>query len=316
MKRHGNLSEKITDIDNIRLAHKNASKDKADYDGVIEVNTDVDYYCNEIKRLLESKEYTTSEYEIFEKNDKGKIRVMYKLPYFPDRIVQHAIMQITEPIWKGALIADTYQSIKGRGIHKCLPKIKHAIYVDRNMYYAQIDVSKFYPSISNEMLKVVIRKKIKCKDTLWLLDDIIDSIEGVPIGNYISQYFGNLYLSAIDHKFKEELGVKNYFRYCDDIIILHTDKEELHKLVVIMDIELNTIKLELKGNYKVSKITKRTGLDFLGYVAYSNRLLIRKRIKANAIANLCESNEHSYYGWFMHCDGYNLISKLKDKGNI
>jgi len=311
MKRHGNLFEKITDINNIRLAHVNASRDKGKYDEVIEVNKDAEKYCLEVKRLLESKKYTTSEYDIFKKNDKGKERIMYKLPYFPDRIVQHAIMQITEPIWKGSLIADTYQSIKGRGIHKCLPKIKKAVYVDNNRYYAQMDVSKFYPSIDNEILKQILRKKIKCKDTLWLLDDIVDSTIGIPIGNYISQYFGNLYLSGIDHKFKEELGVSNYYRYCDDIVIIDNDKSVLHKLIYIMEVELGRLTLQLKWNYKVNKINNRTGLDFLGYVVYANRLLIRKRIKVNALVSLTSANECSYYGWFMHCDGYNLINKLK-----
>jgi len=314
MKRHGNLFEKIIDIDNIRLAHINASKGKKDYDEVMEVNLDPEYYCQEVKRLLESKEYTTSKYTVFPKKDKGKDRIMYKLPYFPDRIVQHAIMQVTEQFWKGSLIADTYQSIKGRGIHKCLPKLKKAVYGSTgDVYYAQMDVSKFYPSISNSLLKGVIRKKVKCKDTLWLLDDIVDSTDGVPIGNYVSQYFGNMYLSAIDHKFKEIYGVKNYFRYCDDIVIISNDKQRLHELVAMMHTDLGEISLKIKNNYKVCKITKRTGLDFLGYVLYSDRLLIRKGIKQNAKTFLSIANKASYYGWFIHCDGHNLTNKLKQR---
>ena len=310
MKRHGNLFEKITNIDNIKLAHKNASKGKSRYDEVIMVNRDIDWYCTEIQRLLASKEFTTSEYITFKRMDKGKERTMYKLPYFPDRIIQHAILQILEPIWKRSLIADTYQSIKGRGLHKCISKVKKAVRTNDIRYYTQLDVSKFYPSIDNEVLKRTIRRKVKCKGTLWLLDDIVDSTVGVPIGNYISQYFGNLYLSDIDHKLKEIYGASHYYRYCDDIVILDSSKEVLHPLVEVVRNELANIGLQLKPSYKVCKITERTGLDFLGYVVYSNRVLIRNRIKVGAKLATTDERICSYTGWLTHCDGYNLTGKL------
>ena len=113
MKRYGNLYDKLCDIENIKLAHKNARKKKTHYKEVKEVDKDVDYYCNEIRDMLISKSFKNSPYEIFIKNDKGKRREIYKLPYYPDRIIHHAIVQVVEPIWKKTLITDTYQSIKG-----------------------------------------------------------------------------------------------------------------------------------------------------------------------------------------------------------
>lgn len=310
MKRHGNLWSKIVDIDNIKSAHKNARKGKKHYSEVKMVDTDIDVYCLEIKRLLESKEYTTSAYTKFIKNDKGKEREIFKLPYYPDRIIQHALMQIVEPIWKGTLIADTYQSIKGRGIHKCLPKVKRAVQVDRVKYYMQLDVKKFYPSIDHDMLKSVVRHKIKCKDTLWLVDDIIDSSEGIPIGNYVSQYLGNLQLSKLDHLMKEALGVKHYYRYCDDILLLCNSKEVLHKLKSIITDELIKIKLELKYNHKISTVTK--GIDFLGYVIYVRKLLLRKSIKNRLVRLYSDKSAPSYNGWLVHCDGHNLLNTTKE----
>ena len=118
MKRYGNLFHKITDIENIKLAHKNASKGKGKYKEVKMVNSDIDYYCNQIKEMLDNKTFKNSPYTMMKKNDKGKIREIHKLPYYPDRIIHHAIMQVLEPIWKKTLIPNTYQSIKGRGIHK------------------------------------------------------------------------------------------------------------------------------------------------------------------------------------------------------
>lgn len=311
MKRYGNLFERIVDIDNIKLAHKNARKGKTHYDEVKMVDADIEKYCLEIQVQLKTKEYTTSEYTMFIKNDKGKDREIYKLPYFPDRIVQHALMQIVEPVWKGTLIADTYQSIKGRGIHKCLPKVKHAIRVDGVKYYMQLDVHKFYPSIDNSIMKQVIRRKIKCRDTLWLIDDIIDSCEGLPIGNYISQYLGNMYLSKLDHTMKESLSVEHYYRYCDDILILHNNKKELHNLLSIVREELSNIGLKLKDNYSINKTSE--GVDFLGYVIYPHKTLIRKTIKKRAHDTYSAKNYHSYDGWLLHCNGYNLQRKLRSK---
>ena len=95
MKRYGNLFNKIVDIDNIKLAHKNASKRKKHYTEVKMVDSDINYYCELIQNMLINKTYTVSEYKIKYKKDKNKVRKLYILPYFPDRIIQHAIIQKT-----------------------------------------------------------------------------------------------------------------------------------------------------------------------------------------------------------------------------
>ena len=100
MKRIGNLYDKIYDIDNIREAHRNARKRKTHYKEVKEVDADVDKHCYEIQAMLRDKTFVNGQYEVFKKIENGKEREIYKLPYFPDRIVHHAIMQVLEPIWK------------------------------------------------------------------------------------------------------------------------------------------------------------------------------------------------------------------------
>ena len=104
MKRHGNLFEKIVDKDNIRLAHKNARKGKAFYSEVKDIDLNLEYYVDEIHNMLVNKTYEVGEYKMFKKNDKGKIREIFKLDYYPDRIIHHAILQVLEPIWKSILI--------------------------------------------------------------------------------------------------------------------------------------------------------------------------------------------------------------------
>ena len=304
MKRYGNLYHRIIDIDNLRLAHKNARKNKTKYKEIIEVDKDPEYYIQKLHKMLVEGEYVCSPYEMFIKNDSGKEREIFRVPYYPDRILQHAIMQVVEPIWKKTLINDTFQAIKGRGVHKCKKKVEYVVQKLKYKYCLQIDVKKFYPSISNNVLKATIRKKIKCGETLKLLDAIIEGHDGVPIGNYISQYFANLVLSDIDHYCKEVLGAKYYYRYCDDIIVISDNKEYLHMLRVEMSRLLSSKGLSIKGNYQVYKITKDRGVNCFGFTIYLDTTKLRRSI-VNAFSKCClcntiEASLPAYYGWIKH----------------
>lgn len=318
MKRYGNLWYLVTDIDNIKLAHLNARKGKTNYTEVQAVDRDPDKYAFELQQMLLDKTFKCSAYEIFEKIDKGKVRVIQKLPYFPDRIVQHALLQVLEPIWKKTLIANTHQAIKGRGVHTCLHAVKHAVHTEKQQYCLQMDVAKFYPSIDNTLLKEVLRFKIKCPDTLWLLDLIVDSSVGVPIGNYISQYFGNLYLSELDHLLKEELRIKYYYRYCDDMILLSDSKQELWEAMAFTEAWLSKWNLKLKHNYQVYKITERRGVGCLGYIVTPSRIKLRRSIVVAFVRKLKSSatdSYGSYYGWFKHCNSIGLWRALVHNNN-
>lgn len=96
MKRYGYLYEKIYDMDNLWLAYYNARKNKTWYDEVKEVDKNPELYLIQIQETLINKTYKTSEYEVFKIWDKTKEREIYKLPFFPDRIVHHAIANIKE----------------------------------------------------------------------------------------------------------------------------------------------------------------------------------------------------------------------------
>ena len=114
MKRHGNLFDKIINKDNLRLAHKNSRKGKTHYKEVKTIDENIDKYIDQLHYMLKEGLYTVGEYKMFVKNDKGKLREIYKLDYWPDSVIHHAILQILEPIWKPMLIKHTYQSIKCR----------------------------------------------------------------------------------------------------------------------------------------------------------------------------------------------------------
>lgn len=137
-----------------------------------------------------------------------------------------------EPIFRESFILDTYSSIKGRGIHRCLRRVKRAVKNLEYIYCLKLDIHKCYPSLDKNILKQKISKKFKDARLRNLLYLIIDSCEhGVPIGNYTSQYFNNFYFNDFDHWLKETKHVKYYFRYCDDIVILGKSKEWLRSLL-------------------------------------------------------------------------------------
>lgn len=324
MKRYNNLYGQICSAENILEAHNNAKKGKMHYQEVQEVEASLDMHLKELRTLLTTKTFKTSAYRIFIKTDSGKPREIYRLPYFPDRIVHHCIMQVLEPIWKKTFIADTYSSIKNRGIHKGVKRIKKALLNTENTRYClKLDIRKFYPSINHDILKSIVRKKIKDQDVLALLDEIINSAEGVPIGNYLSQYFGNLYLTYFDHWLKETKQCKYLFRYCDDIVLLHSSKEHLAYLKQEIEEYLTTnLKLSLKSNWQIFPVDAR-GIDFLGYRFFHNYTLLRKSIAIKFKQRIKYIKTHcpylpppqilnsvmSYQGWLGHANCNNLTKK-------
>lgn len=178
MKRVGYLYENIISIENLIQADKNARKDKAKQYGVRMFDKKRDSNILALHKTLKNKEYKTSIYKTFNITD-PKPREIFCLPYYPDRILHHAIMIPMEKIFVSTFTSDTYSCIKGKGIHSALRSVKKAL-IDRHntRYCLKIDVKKFYPSIDHDILKQLLRKKIKDRDLLSLLDEIIDSTPG------------------------------------------------------------------------------------------------------------------------------------------
>lgn len=328
MKRYSDLYRQITSYENIELAHKKAQKEKKHYPEVIMINNNPEYYLSDLQNQLINKTFINSKYDTFIKKGKKKERVIHKLPYFPDRIIHHTIMNICEPIWQKSLIRDTYAALKGRGIHDGVKRMKKFLQDNNNTKYClKMDIKKFYPSVNNDILYYnILPKKIKCKDTLWLFKQIVYSTIGLPIGNYLSQIWGNLYLSIFDWFIKQNKRIKYYARYCDDLVILHNSKQFLHELKLECDEWLwHNLKLEVKGNWQVFSRIKRP-IDFIGYVFCNKYTLVRKDIVKNFKYKIKYIKRNwrnikytqiintimSYYGWFKHVNAYNLWVKYID----
>lgn len=195
------------------------------------------------------------------------------------------------------------------------------------------DVRKYFYRINHDVLKSQLRRLIKDRDVLWLLDMIVDSTEGpgIPIGNHTSQWFAILYLSDMDHMIKERLGIKYYGRYMDDFYLIHEDRaylqfclEEIRRFLVPMGLELNQ---------KTAIFPLSQGIDFLGFRTYltDSGKVVRKvrRESKNRIRRKIKKFRHlvdegrvdfdtvlqSYNSWTGHADhgnSYHLISEIDD----
>ena len=218
-----------------------------------------------------------------------------------------------KPIFVKSFISQTYSCIKGRGIHGGLNKLTTYLKDTSNTKYClKLDIKKFYPSIDNNLLKLLLRKKFKDEKLLNLLDNIIDFIEGLPLGSYTSQFFAAFYLNSFTHWLKETKQIKYLLIYCDDLVILGNNKEYLHNLRKDVELYLySNLNLSL-SNHQVFPVNKR-GIDFLGYKSFHTHILLRKTIKHRFIKMIKESNNMksiaSYKGWFTHCNSINLQRK-------
>lgn len=186
MKRVGNIYNEIIKKENIRKAIQNASKGKKERKCVIKIINNISFYVDDIYNMLVNKTYKPSPYVKILIHDgvRKKERIIYKPQFYPDQVVHWALMQQIQPIIEKGLYDYTCASIPNRGIHYGAKYIKKILVRDRkNTKYAlKLDVKKFYPSIDKEIMKRKFRRVIKDRDTLDLIDSIIESSEsGLPI---------------------------------------------------------------------------------------------------------------------------------------
>lgn len=347
MKRKGNLYEKIISVENLRLADEKARRGKHRTYGVRhhDKNREANIYA--LHDALLTKTYRTSEYELF-KVYEPKERLIYRLPYYPDRIVHHAIMNILEPIWVSVFTHNTFSCVKNRGIEGCARSVERHIrkYVGKPLYCLKIDLRKFYPTMPHETIKKAVRWKIKDKDFLWLIDEIIDSVNGtphpvrpgevcngesLPIGNYLSQYLANLVLAPFMHKVNEEWRI-DADEYADDLTFYGEDQAELRDAfhTKIKPYLEDVLGLKVKSNWQIFPVAKNRqdkhgrALDFVGYKFYREQKLIRKSIKQNfcrAVAKLNKRNPAlplveykqrvaSWLGWAQHSNSKHLLKTI------
>lgn len=292
MKRYGNLWPQIIAFENLLLASRQAQKGKRFRGNVLEFNHKLEIEILQLHSELKNLTYQPGAYRTFRIRD-PKPRMISAAPY-RDRVVHHALCNVILPLLEPKLIHDTYANRWGYGTHRALKRFTG--WARSYRYCLQCDIQTYFPSIDHEILKALIRRWIKCPETLWLIDRIIDASNaqfpviqyfpgddlltplerrrGLPIGNLTSQFFANLYLNPFDHFVKRQLKLKQYLRYVDDFATFSDDRQELAEAQGAMENYLATLRLKMHP-IKSQLCETQYGINFVGFRILPNRIRVR-----------------------------------------
>ena len=307
----------ISSYGNAVIAHGRATRGKKSYRQVIVFDEN---RINNLKSLcaeFADSSYRTGEYELKTIMDTRKEREIAKTTDFRDRVAQWMIGNYLIPqLTCGFFSEHSHAAIPGKGIHTA--KNETVRYVNQYPECLKVDVRKFFPSINREVLKGICDLIF---DDCYQLRDIIRRIiddapkTGIPIGNLLSQYFANIYLTPLD-RWLESIGA-HFTRYMDDIVVFGNTKSELRKILHDMEWFLESrLYLHLKPNWQIFSVASR-GVDFVGYRIRRGMIILRKstfaklrrtvaniRKQANLRGYMTQSEVSSicsYLGWMIHC---------------
>ena len=288
-KTYNNLYPDIYSFESLHAAYIRARRGKRDRREVQRFEQDLEGNLIQLQNELIWGMYQTGRYRQFVVNE-PKERIVAALP-FRDRILQHSLISVIEPLWDRRFIFDSYACPSGKGTHKgadraeaMLRKVKREY---GHAYVLKADISKFFYSIDHGVMKSLVRRRIRCRRTLKLIDGIIESTAtpgdphpvGLPIGNLTSQLFANVYLNELDEFVKHVLREKNYLRYMDDFLVVHHDKAHLHRIRDTIESFLwERLRLRTNAKTQVFPVGQERGraVDFLGYRIWTTHRRLRK----------------------------------------
>lgn len=288
-KTYSNIYPEIYSFEALHAAYIRARRGRRDRKEVQQFELDLEGNLIQLQNELIWDMYRTGRYRHFIVNE-PKERMVAALP-FRDRVLQHSLVSVIEPIWERRFIHDSYACRPGKGTHRGADRAEAMIRrVKRehgHVYVLKADISKYFYSIDHAVLKTQVRRRIRCRRTLTLIDRIIDSTAtpgeahpvGLPIGNLTSQLFANVYLHELDEFVKHDLREKNYLRYMDDFLIAHHDKAHLHRIRAKIEKFLwDRLRLKTNAKTQVFPVGERHGraVDFLGYRIWTTHRRIRK----------------------------------------
>lgn len=274
---------------------------------------------DEIQHLLITQTYRPSPYreKIICEGANRKERHISIPKFFPDQIIQWAVLLQIIPILEKGMDPFCCGSVPGRGRDYARRYIQRWLEHDPRgtRYCLKLDVHHFYPSIRHDQLKAMLRRKIKDEKLLRLLGLIIDSAPGLPIGNVTSQWLANFYLQGLDHFIREQLHARYYVRNMDDMVIFGPNKRKLGRTKEAIAEYLGSLGLKLNPKWQKFKVESR-GIDFLGYRFFHDKTILRRSVmlrisrrvrrtakKKTWTAHNCEAII-SYLGWTKSSDSY------------
>lgn len=295
MKTYTNLYERLCSYENLNLAFEKASKRKTRKPYVLDFKKNLRNNILQLQQELLSFSYCPRKLKRFIIRD-PKTRAIHASA-FRDRVIHHALVNILEPIYEKIFIYDSYASRKDKGTHQAVKRFvifirrvsrngRHARKLWSNNsiqgYVLKADIRKYFDEVDHEVLLGIIWRKVKDDRILWLIKVILDNFEnpvkskGMPLGNYTSQFFANVYLNELDYFIKHFLKAKFYIRYVDDFVILHRKKKVLEYYKERIISYLLCLRLTLHSD-KSNIIPLKDGVTFLGYRVFYHYRLLRKR---------------------------------------
>ncbi len=246
-----------------------------------------DEVIERLQREIRDGTFRVTKYKQMQVTDGPKVRTVQAVCLY-ERIGVNAVMNVVEQEIFRRYIRTTSASIKKRGMHdlkSCLQK-DIARDPEGTKYCYKFDVRKFYESINQDVMMAVLRRMFKDPAILVLFESFVKMMpSGLSIGLRSSQTFGNILLSfGLDHYLKDQCGIKYFYRYCDDGVVLAGNKDELWRVRDLVHQRAAMLKLSIKPNERIFPISE--GIDFLGYVIYADHARLRKRNKQNAARRL------------------------------
>lgn len=343
MKTYKNLYKEICSMENLLLAFQRARKGKSKKDYVINFEKNLIENLKQLQSELKNKIYQPKPLRKFVVRD-PKTRIIHS-SIFRDRIVHHSIVNVIKPIFDKRFIYDSFASRDKKGTHNAVIRFKGFVRkVSENGsliknsfnnnsvkgFVLKADIRHYFDSIDHEVLVSIINRKIKDKEFIWLVWKILNNFEtskkgkGLPLGNYTSQFFANVYLNELDYFVKHILKAKYYIRYVDDFVILHKNKKRLEYFMACIKNFLPCLKIELHPD-KTEIYPLCNGITFLGYRIFYNYTLLRKRNIKYFMKRLEENIrlynqgvlsrdqlDNKLNGWFGYCQWANTY-KFREK---
>lgn len=331
MKKLGHCYSEIISVDNLLLAWEEFVKGKRDKKDVQQFGFNLMDNIFALHYDLASFNYRHGGYKAFKVFD-PKPRDIHKASV-RDRLVHHAVYRILYPFFDRTFTTDSYSCRNKKGTHKAVRKLRRFFYkVSQNntktCYVLKMDIRKFFANIDHEILLNILAEYISDKDCLWLLENIIGSFPskdsnskirplgstgsiGLPLGNLTSQLLVNIYMNQFDQFVKHRLKEKYYIRYADDFVVLSRDYRHLTDIVSLIKVYLKkSLKIEIHPD-KISIQTVASGIDFLGYVSFTDHQVLRTKTKKRMFERVCEENLPSYLGLLKHCNSYKISRYLE-----
>ena len=270
---------------------------------------------------LINHKYKHGGYECFKIND-PKPRIIHKATV-RDRVLHRAVYRVLYPFFERTFISDSFSCQINKGTHKAVKRFRlFTNNVSKNntktCWILKCDIKKFFASINQNTLINILEQYISDKNILNLLEEIVFSFKpnGLPLGNLTSQLFANVYLNEFDQFVKHKLKVKYYIRYADDFVFFSENKKYLECLINPTSNFLeNELRLVLHPD-KVFIKTLSSGVDFLGWVNFTDHRILRNKTKKRMFRGIKNNSSfeilNSYLGLVKHGNSHGLKNSIID----